>query len=155
MLLLPNRSRDHGRRDFFNVFEKIGGIGFKQGLVEFVVGSVRGAVFVASGGRGGGGFAAERLVDATAGRRRRTSAAGMLLLVLAVQLVDLLLLLLLLHSAVLEPDFDLPLGEAEGVRDFDSPPPRQILVEAIFLLQLEGLVTSVRLPTTMATEFSA
>ena len=79
----------------------------------------------------------------------------MLLLVLVVQLVDLLLLLLFLHSSVLEPDFDLPLGEAEGVRDLDASSTRQIFVESIFLFQLECLVTSVSLTTTMTTKLGA
>ena len=51
------------------------------------------------------------------------------------------------HASVLEPDFDLSLGEAEGVGDLDSTSSRQIPVEVEFLLQLQRLVTRVRLPS--------
>lgn len=44
-----------------------------------------------------------------------------------------LMFLLPLHAAVLEPDLDLPLGQAECVRDFDSPPPCQIPIKVEFL----------------------
>jgi hypothetical protein len=60
-----------------------------------------------------------------------------------------------LHASVLEPDFDLALGEAEGVADLDAPPSRQVFVEAVLLLQLERLVARVGLAPAMATELSA
>jgi len=48
-----------------------------------------------------------------------------------------------LHPAVLEPDLDLPFGEAEGVRDFDPPATGQVPVEVELLLEFEGLVARV------------
>ena len=50
------------------------------------------------------------------------------------------------HAAILEPDFDLSLGEAEGVGDLDPTATRQISIEVKFLLQLQDLVTRVRRP---------
>ena len=144
--MLSGGSGHHGSGDFLNVFEKVGGRGLQQRFVQLVVGGVGSGVFVAAGRRRRRRLAAQRFSIAT---------AVVLLLVLAVQLVDLLLFLLLLHASVLEPDFDLPLGETEGVGNLDAAPTCQILVEAIFLLQLEGLMPSVRLTTTMTTEFSA
>ncbi|KAJ8888461.1 hypothetical protein PR048_007951 [Dryococelus australis] len=55
-----------------------------------------------------------------------------------------LVLLLPLHAAVLEPDLDLALGQAECVGDLDAPPPRQVPVEVELLLQLQRLVPGVR-----------
>ena len=46
-----------------------------------------------------------------------------LLPLLLVDLLDSSQLLLELHPAVLEPDLDLALGEAEGVGNLDAPPP--------------------------------
>ena len=57
-----------------------------------------------------------------------------------------LVLLLPLHPAVLEPDLDLPFGQAEGVSDFNSPSSGQVSVEVELLLQLQGLVSGVRGP---------
>ena len=54
-----------------------------------------------------------------------------------------LVLLLPLHPPVLEPDLDLPLRQAQRVRDLDSSPPRQIPVEVELLLQLQGLISGV------------
>ncbi len=54
-----------------------------------------------------------------------------------------LVLLLPLHPPVLEPDLDLPLGQAERVRDLDPAPSGQVAVEVELLLQLQGLVTRV------------
>jgi len=51
-----------------------------------------------------------------------------------------------LHPPVLEPYLDLPLGQAQGVRDLDPPPPGQVPVEVKLLLQLQRLVPGVRLP---------
>ncbi len=48
-----------------------------------------------------------------------------------------------LHPPILEPDFDLPLREAEGVCDFYPPSPGQVAVEVELLLELEDLVTGV------------
>ena len=50
------------------------------------------------------------------------------------------------HAAILEPYFDLSLGEAEGVGDLDPTATRQISIEVKFLLQLQDLVTRVRRP---------
>ena len=47
------------------------------------------------------------------------------------------------HASVLEPDFDLSLGEAEGVGDFDPTSSRQIPVEVEFLLQFQHLMPRV------------
>jgi hypothetical protein len=49
--------------------------------------------------------------------------------------VGQLVVLLPLHAAVLEPDFDLPLGQTQRVRDLDASPPRQVAVEVELLLQ--------------------
>lgn len=54
--------------------------------------------------------------------------------------------LLQLHPAILEPDFDLPLGQTQGVRNFDPPSPGQVVVEVELFLQLERLEAGVRLP---------
>ena len=54
-----------------------------------------------------------------------------------------LVLLLPLHPAVLEPDLDLPLGEAKRVSNFYSPPSGQVSVEVELFLQLQGLVPGV------------
>jgi len=54
-----------------------------------------------------------------------------------------LVLLFPLHAAVLEPDLDLALGEAERVRDLDAPAPREVTVEVELLLQLENLMFGV------------
>ena len=54
-----------------------------------------------------------------------------------------LVLLLPLHPAVLEPDLDLPLGEAKRVSNFYSPPSGQVSVKVELLLQLQGLVPGV------------
>ena len=62
-----------------------------------------------------------------------------------IEFLDLLFLLLDLHAAVLEPDLDLPLGEAERVRDLDAPLAREVAVELKLLLQFERLVARVRL----------
>ena len=60
--------------------------------------------------------------------------------------VDQLVLLLPLHPPVLEPDLDLPLREAERMRDLDPPPPREVPVEVELLLELQSLVAGVGLP---------
>ena len=57
-----------------------------------------------------------------------------------------LVLLLPLHPPVLEPDLDLPLRQAQRVRDLDPSPPGQVAVEVELLLQLQGLITGVGRP---------
>lgn len=57
-----------------------------------------------------------------------------------------LVFLLPLHSPVLEPDLDLSLAEAKGVRDLDASPSREVAIEVELLLELEGLVPRVRRP---------
>ena len=57
-----------------------------------------------------------------------------------------LVLLLPLHPAVLEPDLDLPLRQAQRVRDLDPSPPRQVAVEVELLFQLKYLVSCVSRP---------
>ena len=52
-------------------------------------------------------------------------------------------LLLGLHAAVLEPYLDLPLGQAQVVRDLDPAPAREVPVVVELLLQLEGLESRV------------
>ena len=57
-----------------------------------------------------------------------------------------LVLLFPLHPPILEPDLDLPLREAEGVRDLDPTPPGQVSVEVELLLELQRLVPGVGCP---------
>jgi hypothetical protein len=47
------------------------------------------------------------------------------------------------HAPVLEPNFNLPLGQAEAVSDFDPPPPRQVAIKMEFFLQFQCLVARV------------
>lgn len=54
-------------------------------------------------------------------------------------------LLFPLHAPVLKPDLDLPLGQAQGVRDLYAPPAGQVAIVVKFLLQLQGLVAGVGL----------
>ena len=68
-----------------------------------------------------------------------------LLSLLLVQLLDGPQLLLQLHPAVLEPDLDLSLSEAERVSDLNAASPGQVVVEVELLLQLQGLESSVSL----------
>ena len=60
-----------------------------------------------------------------------------------------LVLLLPLHPPVLEPDLDLSLGQTDGVSDLYPPTPSEISVEVELLLQLQGLVPSVRLAASL------
>jgi len=55
-------------------------------------------------------------------------------------------LLFELHSPVLEPDLDLPLGEQQIVRYLDAPPSRQITIVVELLLQFQRLKARVRRP---------
>lgn len=48
-----------------------------------------------------------------------------------------------LHASVLEPDFDLALGEAKGVCDLDASPSGQVAVEVELLLQLQDLLSGI------------
>ena len=59
-------------------------------------------------------------------------------------------LLFPLHAPVLEPDLDLPLGQAQGVRDLDAPPPRQVAIVVKLFLQLQRLVARVGLAAASA-----
>ena len=59
--------------------------------------------------------------------------------------IDEFIFLFPLHAAVLEPDLDLALGEAERVGYFDAAAPRQVAVEVELLLQLQRLVARVGL----------
>lgn len=82
--------------------------------------------------------------------RGRCAVDGALLLfALATRLlVDLLhgaQFLLQLHAPVLEPDFDLALRQAEGVRDFDPSSPGQVVIEVELFFQFQRLVARVRL----------
>lgn len=80
---------------------------------------------------------------------RAVAQRALLFLALAARLlVDLLdgsQLLLELHAPILEPNLDLALRQAEGVRDLDPPPPRQVVVKVELFLQLQRLVARVRL----------
>ena len=59
--------------------------------------------------------------------------------------IDEFIFLFPLHAAVLEPDLDLALREAERVGDLDAAAPRQVAVEVELLLQLQRLVARVGL----------
>ena len=59
---------------------------------------------------------------------------------------DTFLILLVLHSAVLEPDLDLPLGEVEQVCHLYPPGSAQIAVKVKLLLQLHQLGAGVGCP---------
>ena len=54
-------------------------------------------------------------------------------------------LLFPLHAPVLEPDLDLPFRQAQGVRDLNAPPPRQVAIVVKLLFQLQRLVARVGL----------
>jgi len=64
-----------------------------------------------------------------------------------VQFFDRPDLLLLLHASVLEPDLDLALGEVQRHREFDATSTRQIATVVELLLELQRLMTGVRLAT--------
>lgn len=89
---------------------------------------------------------------------RRCLRRGLLrlrLLLLFVQLLDRLDFLLQLHPSVLEPDLDLSLRQAQRMRHLYAPPPRQVVVRVEFLLELEGLVPGVGLPTSSSQAVSS
>lgn len=48
-----------------------------------------------------------------------------------------------LHAAVLKPDLDLALGQAERVGDLNAAPPGQVAVKVELLLQLQDLLPGV------------
>ena len=83
---------------------------------------------------------ANRCVELLEAGRSGRPAAAAAAAARVVQLLDVLYLLLRLHPAVLEPDLDLSLGEAERVRDLDAPLAREVAVELELLLQLQRLV---------------
>jgi len=61
-------------------------------------------------------------------------------------------LLLPFHTAVLEPDLDLSLGERQGVSDLDASTAREVAVEVELFLQFQRLVASVRLTRSLLLE---
>jgi len=73
------------------------------------------------------------------------AAHGTRLPVELVEFFDGANLLLLLHAAVLKPDLDLSLGEVERDGEFDAASARQVTTVVELLLELECLVTRVRL----------
>ena len=66
---------------------------------------------------------------------------------LFIELLDGLQLLLFLHAAVLKPNLDLALRQAQHVRQLDAPASGEVAVELELFLQLERLEPRVRLPT--------
>lgn len=56
------------------------------------------------------------------------------------------LLLLPLHTAILEPDFDVALRETQGQRQFHAPRPRDVAIKEKLLFQLQQLRSRVRCP---------
>lgn len=61
--------------------------------------------------------------------------------------------LLPLHPSVLEPDFDLPLVQTQGVRDLHAPAAAQVAVEVKLFLQLQSLVAGVTGPGALTLGF--
>lgn len=51
-----------------------------------------------------------------------------------------------LHPAILEPHFDLPLGQVEQSSDFHPTGPAEVFIEVEFFLQLQELRVGVRCP---------
>lgn len=85
--------------------------------------------------RGGGAArAGHRLFGGLAGVLQDACAGR-----LPVGRLSLLRLPFVLHASVLEPHFDLPLGEVQQGRDLDAARPAQVLVKVEFLLQLQQL----------------
>lgn len=74
-------------------------------------------------------------------RRRRRLAVR--ILPAHVLRVRQLVILLPLHTPVLKPDFDLPLGQDQGMSDLDASSSRQVSIVVEFLLQLEYLMPRV------------
>lgn len=98
---------------------------------------------ITGGGRRAGGrrVIGRRRDDGHAGGCRRDS--GRIGLPADVFRVWQFVVLFPLHAPVLEPDFNLALGQAEAVGDFDPTAPRQVAIEVEFFFQLENLVASV------------
>ena len=67
------------------------------------------------------------------------------LTLLFVQFLNCLDLLLEFHPPILEPDFDLSLGQTKSVGHLDPTPPGQVMVRVKLLLEFQGLVPRVRL----------
>ncbi len=65
--------------------------------------------------------------------------------------IEEFVLLFPLHPAVLKPDFDLSLRQAQGVGDLYPAPPGQVAVKVELLLQLQSLVAGVGLSAPAAT----
>lgn len=61
-----------------------------------------------------------------------------------------LVLLFPFHPPVLEPYLDLPLGETQGMGNFNSSSAGQVAVEVKLLLQFQRLVPSIRLTASLA-----
>lgn len=80
---------------------------------------------------------------------RRTLRADVVAATFGATLAFGLVLLLPLHATVLEPDFDLPFGKAESVGYFYAPSPCQVPIEVKFLLQLQRLVSCIRLSASL------
>ena len=70
---------------------------------------------------------------------------GLSLFLLLVELLDGLYFFFELHSPVLEPDFDLSLGEAKLVCHFDPSSPGEVVIRVELLFQLQCLVTGISL----------
>jgi hypothetical protein len=64
--------------------------------------------------------------------------------------IFVLVLLLPLHSSVLEPDLDLSFAQAKSMSDLDASPASQISIVVKLLLQLQRLISSVRLTTSFS-----
>ena len=86
----------------------------------------------------------------TRGGRRRSSGRGGARVGGARLLLVRLVLLLVLHAPILEPNFDLPLGERQMVGDLDAAPSRQVAIIVELFLQLQSLVARVGLPAAFA-----
>lgn len=50
-----------------------------------------------------------------------------------------------LHPSVLEPNLDLPLGEAKSMGDFYSSSPGEVAIKVELLLKFQGLVSGIGL----------
>lgn len=64
-------------------------------------------------------------------------------------LLPCLIFLFLFHATILEPDFDLTFRETQTAIKLDSTTTCQVLVVMELLLELEGLMPTVRLPASL------
>lgn len=80
------------------------------------------------------------------GRRRRLAVRVLSAHVLRVRQ---LVVLLPFHTAILEPDFDLPLRQHQAMSDLDPSSSRQVPVVVKLLLKLEYLVPRVSGPLSL------